>query len=359
MSRAQRNKDGTTQLDRHRWSWRKRLWPAYARYLAQSKHPIFVGPWRGEIGFESLYWIPFIDQFIHEYQINPERVIPISRGGAAAWYGTPSGFELYDMRTPQQVRVQNRVDVQKTGMMKQISVGDFDRSVVTDAAETLGFSKYHVIHPVWMYHRLAEFWTGHAGPEWIGPQVRYRLLTPPPIPESLSLPEHFIAVKFYSRLTFPGQHKVIHKFLHAVMEQMTSLSDVVLLDPPQFVDDHADLTRQFKGPRVIHLSDICEVTPQNNLMLQSAVLGSAMGFAGTYGGFAQLALRMGKPSISFYLDWGNVTSVAHKNLADMLSLRMGVPAMVVRIGELPILSAVLPETSMPQPVDSPLALQSA
>lgn len=357
--KPKRNPDGTTQLERHRWSWRHAAWRAYAQKLARSKGPIFVGPWRGEIGFEALYWIPFVDQFVERYGIDRERLIPISRGGAAGWYGCPSGFELYGMRTPQQVRVQMRLDVQRTGMLKQTSVTDFDRAIYRDAADTLKLSRYHVLHPAWMYHTLADFWTGHRGIEWLGPRVQFRTLPTPTLPDDVKLPQHFVAVKFYSRMTFPGNHKQIPKFIAATLEQLASESEIVLLDPPQFVDDHADLTKHIHGPRVHHLTDFLNVTPENNLIVQSAVLGRAMGFVGTYGGFAQLALRMAKPSVSFYHEWGNVTSIAHKSLADALSLRMGIPSLVIRIAELPMLSTVLPAVSIPEPVSSPLALQTA
>jgi hypothetical protein len=343
-----RNPDGTTPLPRHRASWRRTLWPAYARYLARSKDPILVGPWRGEIGFEALYWIPWVEQFAHDYGIAPERLIPISRGGAAIWYGMPHGFELLEMRTPQQIRLQVRIDVAKTGMFKQNAPTAFDRAIVTDAAETLKLKKYHVIHPAWMYHSLADFWTGHRGIEWIGPQLRMRTIEAPPLPDGMTLPKHFIAVKFYSRLTFPGSHKFVHKFLDAAMAQMSQDAELIVLDAKQHLDDHSELTRGYRGARIHHLDDLMEITPANNLLAQSAILGRSMGFVGTYGGFAQLALRMGKPSTSFYLDWGHATSVAHRALADVLSIRTGIPSIVIKLSELPMLSTVLPQSTVPE-----------
>lgn len=363
--RPVKNPDGTTPLARHRWSWRRSAWSAYARYLAQSTHPILIGPWRGEIGFESLYWIPWIEQFAHDYKIAPERLLPISRGGAAAWYGMPHGLELLAMRDAQALRVQSRVEVARTGMFKQIAVNDFDRGIIRDASDTaraeLGTkTRCHAIHPAWMYHSLASFWTGHKGIEWIGPKLRMRTIVTPDLPEGMTLPKHFVAVKFYSRLTFPGQHKFVHKFLDACLQQLASECDVILLDPKQHMDDHADLTRGYKGSRLHHVDDLMELTPENNLLAQSAILGRSMGFVGTYGGFAQLALRMGKPSTSFYLEWGHATSIAHRALADALSIRTGIPSLVIRLAELPMLSSVLPQSTMPEPVQSPLALpQSA
>ena len=51
-----------TILPTHDWSWRKGLWPAYLRWLKSTDWPILVGPWHGEVGFEVLYWIPFLER---------------------------------------------------------------------------------------------------------------------------------------------------------------------------------------------------------------------------------------------------------------------------------------------------------
>src|SRR5690349_23710512 len=79
-------------------------WPAYRQRLLRSKLPILVGPFRSEVGFEAMYWLPFLER-LRADGIAPDRMIPITRGGAAAWYGTPTGLELYAMRSPRDVRV--------------------------------------------------------------------------------------------------------------------------------------------------------------------------------------------------------------------------------------------------------------
>jgi hypothetical protein len=57
--------------------------------LAGAGGPIVAGPWLGEVGFELLYWIPFLRWFTEQYGVPPERMVAVSRGGgAAAWYGS-------------------------------------------------------------------------------------------------------------------------------------------------------------------------------------------------------------------------------------------------------------------------------
>jgi hypothetical protein len=50
---------------------------------------ILVGPWTGEVGFELLYWIPFVRWVCQEYAVDPSRLLVLSRGGVSSWYGVP------------------------------------------------------------------------------------------------------------------------------------------------------------------------------------------------------------------------------------------------------------------------------
>lgn len=335
-------KDGSTLLPDHAWHWRNYAFWAYLQRLKRSDAPIFVGPWRGEVGFEALYWIPFIEQLVFETGIPRERFVPISRGGAAAWYGMPTGFELYALRTPQQIRVENRKQVMTTGLLKQDHVSDFDRAIVRDAADASKVTRYHMLHPAWMYTRLAPFWTLYRGLTWLNPQLRFATLPAPALPDHVTLPEDFVAVRFYSRSTFPGRSKQINAFMAATLHTIQQDLDVVVLDTELSLDDHMDLTLEATGPRLHHLSEYVTLRPENTLSVMSAVVTRARGFVGTYGGFAQLALRLGRPSVSFYQEWEK-TSIAHAQLAQTLAIRSGMPSHVLRIGDVPMLNTILPE----------------
>src|SRR4029077_5178669 len=54
--------------------------------LSRNEETIVVGPWMSEVGFEILYWIPFLNWAMTYKQFDPERLIVISRGGVADWY---------------------------------------------------------------------------------------------------------------------------------------------------------------------------------------------------------------------------------------------------------------------------------
>ena len=59
--------------------------------MAAGSESIIAGPWLGEVGFELLYWVPFLAWCAERFAISPERWIIVSRGGTASWYGAFSG----------------------------------------------------------------------------------------------------------------------------------------------------------------------------------------------------------------------------------------------------------------------------
>ena len=320
----------------HRWAW-----PAYRQRLLRSKLPILVGPFRSELGFEALYWLPFLAA-LRDAGVKAERMIPISRGGAAAWYGTPTGLELYAMRTPQEIRIENKIQARKTGLQKQVRVTAFDRAILADAAQTLGLKHYHVLHPVWMYRTLAPYWEGWRGLDWLVQRTKYDVLPPPPLPDVLTLPDQFVAVRFYFRSTFPV-HDVTVKCATAIVQQLAAQRPVILLNSDTHADEHQDLDIATGAiPNVTRLKDLIPLTDETNLLVQSAVLARAVGFVGTYGGVAQLALRFGRPTVSLYLQWHG-TALAHKHLADAMSVRSGIPFTVQAIKDMPMIRSVLPD----------------
>lgn len=318
----------------HRWTW-----PAYRQRLRHSSKPILVGPWLSEVGFEALYWLPFLDAL----GIPKERLIPITRGGAAVWYGTPTGLEVYAMRSPEDVRVQTKLRAQQTGSVKQHACSRFEQGILTDAAATMGLQRYHVLHPSWMYQTLAPFWMGERGHEWLARRTAFSILPAPPLPGGVTLPERFVAVRFYLRHTL-GPHA--KPFVKAAVERIAAQVPVVILQSDFMADEHSDL--ELRGPNITNLRDVATWTPETNLAVQSAVLARSEVFVGTYGGFAQLALRFGRPVVSFYEQWGG-TMLAHKYLSDTLALASKIPFHCLDIHQLGLLQSVTPTVVLKAP----------
>jgi hypothetical protein len=322
---------------------RKHFWPLYRAYLQRSKRPIIVGPFRGEVGFEALYWVPFL----RALGLPKERLTVITRGGAHLWYPAHHNVELYDLRDPRDVRVENLYQQKQTGMLKQMRVSVFDKAVVKDAAAQLGLKKYDVLHPAWMYQTLDAFWQGDTGLSWLMDRI-----TPEPLPmvqaDGLTLPDEYVAVRFYYRHTFPVSD-VTKTIAIETIKELAKRHTVVVLNAEVHADEHADVPLP-DLPNVFQLKGMTGLTPQNNLAIQSAVLSKAIGFVGTYGGLAQLATMFRKPTVSFYTDWGG-TALAHQALGEAMAKSFGVAAQVIRVQDIALLREVLPavtlETSRP------------
>jgi hypothetical protein len=298
---------------------------AYLRRLSLDDKPILVGPWRSEVGFEALYWLPFLKWVAK--RVDPARFVVVTRGGAASLYPAPQAIDLYSLRSVREVAQENIYDSLKTKLQKQVRCTRWDKAVLHDAAVRTGIlpsRSYHILHPAWMYWALDPFWSEERGLKYLLSMTDYTPLPKPHAPigvlaEGMNLPERFVAVKFYRREpTFPIQHDTA-AFVQHVVSLIAQQTNVVLLNSGHAGDDHADLT--LSGPNIHTLP---KVPPEQNLALQAAVLGKATAFVGTYGGVAQLALRMGVPSVSFWTQFGG-TACAHLSLSNFLSQRTGVP----------------------------------
>ena len=300
-------------------------WDKYAKHLAKSKAPIIVGPWRSEVGFELLYWLPFLCHFRKKYGIEKDRIIALGRGGSSAWYDAAGHADLYEFLPVETVRHLTLIDQKATGSVKQQKTNDWETHVTALAAAALGIQKYHVLSPSWMYQLVAPWWEGRQPIRWLDKYLLQpvTLAAPALEPElAAKLPTDYLAMRWYVRATWPHREDLIlwmRKLTDAAARQMP----VILIDSPLHVDDHGDINLG-DIPNVTRLSSLTDQTPLTNLAVQSAVIARAKGYLGTYGGMAQGAMRWGVPTLSFYHTFAG-TSHNHLALTQHLSLRTNVP----------------------------------
>ena len=257
----------------------------------RSGRPLLAGPWTGEIGFELLYWIPFLRKLKSRIPELPMSVI--SRGGVAAWYdGIATGYEdIFAVVDPPEFRAQTEGETRK-----QRTVGPFDRRLLRDASRALGRVRPVFVHPSLMYKLLYPYWKD-ALPlrrlfEYLEPA---RLSASPELDVALDLPREYVAVRFYFSQAFPD-NPPNRALVTDVVRSLSNRLPVVLLTTPFAVDDHVDAT-----PDTPSLRSIAQfLTPENNLAVQTAVIKGARAFVGTYGGFSYLAPLYGVPSVTFY-----------------------------------------------------------
>ena len=46
----------------------------YFSTIGDSDLPIVMGPWISEVGFELLYWIPFLNRIVEAYRLDKRRI---------------------------------------------------------------------------------------------------------------------------------------------------------------------------------------------------------------------------------------------------------------------------------------------
>lgn len=276
--------------ERHQ-EWRAEKALDRLQRLAAGHGPILVGPWTGEVGFELIYWVPFVRWFVAQYGVDPARLIVLSRGGAEPWYADVCGryLDAFDLCTPDEFR-------EATGAVKkkQRTLRLFDRRLLRLASRGLG-PGVGVLHPALMYHLLTPFWRRSAGPALPAEHGRYRRYPALDAEPARGLPDRYVAARFYFSDCFPetGPNRA---FVQRTIAALAEQTDVVLISPGVRVDDHTDAI--VKGLRRVHV--VADLPPASNLAIQTAIISRADLFVGTYGGFSYLAPLHGVDSLAFY-----------------------------------------------------------
>jgi hypothetical protein len=277
-----------------------------ALLVLRGRGPIIVGPWVSEIGFELLYWIPFLRWACAFAGLKPDDLWIVSRGGCQSWYAdiSPNYVDVLDFYTPAQFAAGNQRRMAEQAAQhntlglrhgrlstKQHTSTAFDRDILAHVARVTGVSTAYVLHPSLMYGLFRPFWR-RAMPEL------YRDMTTPQrvvAPSAVDgLPVSYVAAKFYASAACsnsPSHHRMVNEIVRTVAES----TDVVLLHSGARYDDHGEFAIA-RHPRVHRVA----LPPATNLAAQTAIISRASSFIGTYGGFAYLAAFLGVPTRTFY-----------------------------------------------------------
>jgi hypothetical protein len=275
---------------------------AYAELekLAASKDPIIVGPWLSEVGYELLYWIPFLRAAIERFSIAADRLIVVSRGGVKDWYPAGRYVDIFDLFPPEAYRTRNQVRSRPLGL-KQFSIGDFDREIVAALQQRLGLHRTITLHPSLMFNLFRDYWDERYGIEVIRKNSRHQKLYPQgPIRELDSLPSDYVAMRFYFNNVFPDRAET-RAFQAALLDRLAAETDVVLLNTAFGFDDHRDIERT-RHPRVYTSTHLME--PRDNLAVQTQIVRGARAYYGNYGGLSYLPLLCGVPTYAFHWEEG-------------------------------------------------------
>ena len=257
---------------------------------------VIAGPWTGEVGFELLYWIPFLN-WLQSHGLESRRLIIVSRGGTAGWYShlTSRYIDLLSLMSPEQLRQRTTESQEKR---KQYDPKrPLDQEILSAIEAAYGVTDAALVHPAAMFRLFGALWRKRVTSSLVDSFTSYqRLGDPQPAPASLGIPAPYVAAKFYFSDAFPptdDNRAFVTDLLRRTGEQMP----VVLLSTGVRIDDHADFAG-IAAPN-LHIVDTGD-EPQKNLERQTAIIRGASGFIGTYGGFSYLAPFYGVRSVSFF-----------------------------------------------------------
>lgn len=273
---------------------------------AGNRRPLIVGPWTSEVGYEALYWIPFLHWARDRYGVDPSRVIAVSRGGTDAWYrGIADRYaDVFDCIDPAEFAEAARLR-RESGDQKQMGQSDLDRRLIAMVCERLDVRDALVWHPGLMYQMFRAFWYGDRALDFFlrhADFARARAAMTTALRDrdgsALALPPDYAAVKFYTGPALPDT-AANREAVHRCVERLAARMPVVLLDTAWTVDDHHDYA--FDGvPGVTTLRP--SLNPRDNLGLQTRVIAGARMFVGTCGGLAWLAPLVGVETLAVYDD---------------------------------------------------------
>ncbi|MGH9350197.1 MAG: hypothetical protein ACRD26_23330 [Vicinamibacterales bacterium] len=314
--------------------------------LASGRGPIVAGPWLGEVGFELLYWVPFLAWFTERFSVDRSRLTALSRGGTRSWYEPFAGGygDVLDYVTPEAFKAHHDARVREIGEQKQTRLTGLERELLAIFTAAAGVAGAPLVHPSLMYRVLRPFWWGHLGPAWVQRHARYRALPRPAREELPRLPPSYVAVKFYFNDCFPAS-AANRALVRNLVADLSARGPVVSLSIGIDLDDHGGC--HVDGHGVLDLAGA--TPPSRNLHVQSAVVAHASAFAGTYGGFAYLAPFYGVPCTAYYSDPRGF-SRSHLTMARTALASLGTPDLLdVRAIRDPQSAIVDPQPAIPDP----------
>lgn len=283
-----------------------------------SDDEVLVGPWTGEVGFELMYWIPFLNWLV-EQGLDGRRLIVISRGGSSAWYRhlTSRYLDVLDLMSPEEFRQRTAEAKRKQYSPKR----ELDRDLIERIRSSHNLQGALHVHPSAMFRLFTSLWHKRATMDLVDSFTVYRRLEPLKVEQVASgqhgLPDGYVAAKFYFNASFPDTADN-RAFVTGLLRRVSRDVPVALMSTAVRLDDHADF--QATGASGLHVIETHQ-NPATNLERQTEIIAGARGFVGTYGGFSYLAPFYGVRSLSFF-SRRSAFKTHHLELADRVFDRL-------------------------------------
>lgn len=314
-----------------------------------SARPVLAGPWLAELGYELLYWIPFLRRATQTIPGLADRLVVISRGGVESWYeGVAARYvELYERIDPIELRASLEAIAAETGgYRKQYRETSLDRRILARVCTELGLENAALLHPSIMFGAYRTLAKQSAVTRTKGSIFSHAPLHA--TQAELDLPRGYVAVRFYFSPAFPDTPDN-RGIVAEVVQAIASRRPVVILAPPGSFDEHVDAIVEADVP----VRRLDRMTSANNLAVQSAAIAGASAFVSTYGGLSYVGPLLGVPTVALYSEPLRFRP-QHLELAQRVFRGEEYGGFVaLDVGHLPLLEALLARGAEPSIAGAP------
>lgn len=276
--------------------------------VATGPNRIIFGPWLSEVGYEILYWIPFLNWVQKVFGLNKERITVVSRGGCELWYRDLCSryIDIFDYLSPEEFKIKNESRWSRWGIQKQKGIDELDMEIIDRMKSVWGNETCELIHPSMMINLFMPYWESHRGLEIILDHTVYKKfpkMDPHPLLDDL--PKDYFAAKFYFNSNFRDTREN-RLLVSSLLQTMARRHKIILLDNGLDIDDHSDCIPAYS--RNIH-SFKHMMNVKNNLDIQTRIIAKAKALIGTHGGFAGLARFYGVNAVGLYSKMYDLDSI--------------------------------------------------
>jgi hypothetical protein len=287
-------------------SWKKARRKIHRNFTGRASHEdLVLAPWLGEIGYEILYWIPFLNRMVESGAIHKSQLTVVSRGGVREWYkGISENYvEIYEYFTPEELNNLKSERYEKAGTQKLIGQDNsVEDKILARITRETSLSK-NIYYPSEFFNAMHPLFSR------LGKAAPFRMASDMLLHKQIGSSESnlkqlvpsgkYICVNLYLRPSFspsPTEYAILVASIDTLARKLGAT--VIELNSGDGLDpEHENISGNTNW---INSQSIYKSNPSNNLEWQSALISSSMLYIGTYGGPSYIPLLYNVSTIALY-----------------------------------------------------------
>ena len=257
--------------------------------------PVILGPYLSDVGFELLYWRPFVAWMCERYGARSNPVVMVSRGRVGGWYAdlTSHYVDICDITPLETFLPRNQERIRDAGSVKQTIITDFEQELLDEVAKRFDAPKSAVLHPSVLFRVCSKIWNGAVPSEWLRAHARYPRFSETTSPPDVVRGQPYVAASFWFNSYFSDTRRHRH-LVHDVIGELSRRLPVVVIEQP----GSPDVGTREASARVHRVAPAPE--KDDHLRTQAHIVAGASAFIGTFGGISLTAPFYNRPTMLVY-----------------------------------------------------------